>query len=102
MYMATPYSGRNGKFHDSYNFYHSKLRIGINCSFWIFTERWTILQSALPKRYSVENTTLVVSLAKLHNFCIDETDLNIRPLHDCDKENLLVCGSGTVPLQQSI
>ncbi len=47
-------------------------------------------------------TALVVSLAKLHNFCIDETDVDISQPLNCDEENLLVHGSGTVPLQTSI
>ncbi len=43
-----------------------------------------------------------MSLAKLHNFCIDETDLDISQPLACDEENLLIHGSGTVPLQTTI
>ncbi len=57
-YMATPYSGMNGKSHDSYNFYHSQLRIKVECAFGMFTERWTILRTALPKRFSVKKLLL--------------------------------------------
>jgi hypothetical protein len=72
-YMATPYSGTTTASKDSYNYYHSQLRIQIECAFGKFTQRWGILRSALPKQVTVKKTVaLVLALAKLHNFCIDE------------------------------
>ncbi len=65
-------------------------------------QKCTILESALPKRFTVKITPLVVSLANFHNLGIDEADLDFSPSLDFDEENLLVCGSGSVYLQTSI
>jgi hypothetical protein len=71
-YMATPYPAISGGTKDAYNFYHSQLRIRIECAFGMLTHRWAILQSAIPMNVSVKKTVaLVLALAKLHNFCID-------------------------------
>lgn len=74
-YMATPYpaAGRGTK--DAYNFYHSQLRIRIECTFGMLTHRWSILRSAIPMNVSITKTiALVLALAKLHNYCIDNSD----------------------------
>ena len=73
-YMATPYAGGTvDKSKDAYNFYHSQLRIQIECAFGKFTQRWGILRSPLPKKVTVKKAiALVLALARLHNFCIDE------------------------------
>lgn len=72
--MATPYSGcclNISK--DAYNFYHSQLRIQIECTFGKFSQRWGILRSALSTKITVTKAVaLVVALAKLHNFCLNE------------------------------
>ena len=88
-YMATPYSASSGgsscASQDAYDFYHSQLRIRIECCFGIFTHRWAILRSAIPMNVSVQKTVaLVCALAKLHNFCIDEdgTDVPSATEHD--------------------
>ena len=73
-YMATPYSGGSVTLSkDAYNFYHSQLRIQIECAFGKFSQRWGILRSPLPKKVTVKKAvSLVLALARLHNFCIDE------------------------------
>jgi len=78
-YMATPYSAVSGGSKDSYNFYHSQVRIRIECTFGILTHRWAILRSAIPMSVSVKKTVaLVCALGKLHNFCIDtEGDVDV-------------------------
>jgi hypothetical protein len=74
-YMATPYSGISGGTKDAYNFYHSQLRIQIECAFGMLTHCWAILRSAIPVNVTVHKTVaLVLALAKLHNYCIDEKD----------------------------
>jgi hypothetical protein len=74
-YMATPYPAVSGGTKDSYNFYHSQLRIRIECTFGMLTHRWAILRSAIPMNVSVQKTVaLVLALAKLHNYCIDAED----------------------------
>jgi hypothetical protein len=77
-FMATPYSGTTGGTKDAYNFYHSQLRIRIECAFGILTKRWAILRTAIPVNIRIKKTVaLVVALAKLHNFCINARDTNV-------------------------
>ncbi|KAI2501607.1 DDE superfamily endonuclease [Fragilaria crotonensis] len=74
-YMATPYAAVLGGTKDSYNFYHSQLRIRIECTFGMLTHRWAILRSAIPMNVTIQKTVaLVMALAKLHNYCIDADD----------------------------
>jgi hypothetical protein len=74
--MAMPYSGTKGGIKDAYNFYHSQLRINIECAFGRFIHWWGILRSPIPQNILLKKTiALVVSLAKLHNYCTDEADL---------------------------
>ena len=74
-YMATPYANVSGGTKDSYNFYHSQLRIRIECAFGMLTHRWGILRSAIPMGVSIKKTVaLVLALAKLHNYCINCND----------------------------
>ena len=71
-YMATPYAAVSGGTKVAYNFYHSQLRIRIECTFGMLTHRWAILRSAIPMNVSVQKTVaLVLALAKLHNYFID-------------------------------
>jgi hypothetical protein len=74
-YMATPYPAVSGGTKDAYNFYHSQLRIRIECTFGILTHQWSILRRAIPMNVSIKKTVaLVFALAKLHNYCIDQSD----------------------------
>jgi hypothetical protein len=74
-FMATPFSGTAGGSKDAYNFYHSQLQIQIVCAFGILTSRWAILRKARPANITIKRgVALVVALARLHNFCIDETN----------------------------
>ena len=74
-FMATPYPNTHGGEKDNYNFYHSQLRIRIECAFGMLVKRWGLLRMAIPNGVSVKKTiALVNALAKLHNFCISETD----------------------------
>ena len=78
-YMATPFTNVSGDpnrvSEDAYNFYHSQLRIRVECAFGIMVQRWGILRSAMPRNLSIAKiVALVNALAKLHNFCINETD----------------------------
>jgi hypothetical protein len=76
--MATPYAAVSGGTKDANNFYHSQLRIRIECTFGILTYRWAILRSAIPANIRIEKTVaLVVALAKLHNYCINANDNDI-------------------------
>jgi hypothetical protein len=70
--LLTPHSGRNiSVAKDCFNYWHSSARIFIEQAFGILVSRWGILWR--PLHTSVSNSTLIiVSLAKLHNFIIDE------------------------------
>jgi DDE superfamily endonuclease len=81
MYMATPYTNVAGGSKDNYNYYHSQLRIWVECCFGMLTQKWGILQTALPPNMSIRRcVALVTALAKLHNFCIDQKDGGINKL----------------------
>lgn len=101
-YMATPYINQDrGAFgsRDNYNYYHSQVRIRIECAFGIFTERWGILRSAMPKNIRIKKTiSLVVALAKLHNFCIDVQEPPAGDLHPSDYASLINNADGHVSL----
>jgi hypothetical protein len=71
-FMTVPFSNAVGV-KDDFNFYHSQVRMNIECTFGIFTSRWRILKSPLSSHLSLSKVVaLVFCLAKLHNFCIDQ------------------------------
>lgn len=72
-YFATPFKSVSSGPKDAYNFYHSQLRIKIECAFGMLVGRWGIMRKALPATMGLRKTTaLVLALCKLHNFCINE------------------------------
>lgn len=96
-YMATPYTSATGV-KDSYNFFHSQLRIRIECAFGMLTQRWGILRCMIPKNITLKRTVaLVMCLARLHNYCIDERETIISPLTATDEATIEL--EGAVPLQ---
>ncbi len=75
-FMATPYKGAQSGVKDAYNFYHSQLRINIECAFGILVHRWGVLRKAIPVNVSVHKTAqLTRALCMLHNFCADGNEL---------------------------
>jgi hypothetical protein len=100
MYLATPHSAVSGGTKDSYNFYHSQLRIRIECAFEIWTHRWAILRSPIPVNVSIKKSVaLVIALAKLHNYCID-CDETVTPSTASNKWQSEV--NGAIPLVTTI
>jgi DDE superfamily endonuclease len=96
-FMATPYPATRGGTPDAYNFYHSQLRINIECAFGRLVHRWAVLRSAMPQNVTLAKTTaLVVALTKLHNFCIDESDVTAPQSIARDNHNGI--RNGAVPL----
>jgi len=88
VFMATPFSGVSGGTKDSYNFYHSQLRIRIECAFGMLVHRWSILRRAIPNNISIKKTVaLTIAAAKLHNFCIDEKDMDVAAFTPSDELN---------------
>jgi hypothetical protein len=71
-FMATPFKGTQSGPKDAYNFYHSQVRITIECAFGILVHRWGVLRKPLPVNLTVSKTTqLVRALCILHNYCIN-------------------------------
>ena len=59
-YMATPFPNVSRGAEDIYNFYHSQLRIRVECCFGQLVHRWGMLRSAIP--YNITITKVVGSL----------------------------------------
>jgi len=80
-YMATPFPAvKVDSYHDNYNYFHSQLRICIECAFGMLVNRWGILRRAIPSQYTIHKVVaLVTCLCRLHNFLvemgIDEEDI---------------------------
>ncbi len=56
---------------DNFNFFASQLRIRIEMAFGLMVKKWGIL--ARPLTIKLKNVKrLVIAIAKLHNFCINE------------------------------
>lgn len=76
-FMATPFKGSHSGVKDAYNFYHSQLRINIECAFGILVHRWGVLRKPFPVNITVGKVSQVVrALCILHNFCIDGNELS--------------------------
>jgi hypothetical protein len=97
-YMATPYPATTGGSKDAYNYYLSQLRIRVECSFGMLVHRWGILRKPIPSCISIKKTTaLVMCLCRLHNFCIDQSDIKISSNTGGDDLNIAL--EGGVPLE---
>jgi DDE superfamily endonuclease len=59
-YMATPYKSVSEGPEDSYNFYHSQLRINIECAFGMLCNHFGILRKAIPSQISIAKTCALV------------------------------------------
>ncbi|CAB9524784.1 unknown protein [Seminavis robusta] len=71
--MATPYKAVGSGPKDAYNYYHSNVRITIECAFGMLVRRWGILLRAFPSSVTIAKVTAVVRcLCRLHNFCVNE------------------------------
>ncbi len=98
IFMATPYPNTSGGSKDNYNFYHSQLRIRIECAFGMLVKRWGLLRMAIPFGITIKKTIALVNcLAKLHNFCIDEVDTAAEGLGE-DVVYIQSRESGYVPM----
>ncbi|KAL3786764.1 hypothetical protein ACHAW5_002965 [Stephanodiscus triporus] len=99
-FMATPYlhvSGNpNKKSEDNYYFYHSQLRIWVECVFVMLAARWGILRTTMHSKYTVtKEHWACFALDCLHNFCLDERGRSFTgealmatdPLLDIDREH---------------
>ena len=100
-FLATPYPNVSNGYKDAYNFFHSQLRIRVECAFGMFVQRWGVLRSAFPSGITIRKTTAtVLALAKIHNFCIDHTDTIILPNTASDELDLMTRVTGSIPLEE--
>jgi hypothetical protein len=112
-YMATPYTNVSGNedhaTKDDYNFFHSQLRIRVECCFGMLVQHWGILRTALHHSISISRIVgLVNCLARLHNFCISETDrlsmnhrINLRQRLAMDVQYMMEASSGYIGFQRT-
>ena len=83
---------------DAFNFFHSQVRINIDCAFGMFVHHWGMLQKPTVVNVSVKNaSSLVCALCELHNCCVACDNKNVEPPADEDilnfaVENVLISG----------
>ncbi len=71
-FMAPPFKGTQRDVRDAYNFFHSQLRINIECAFGMLVHRWGVLRKPFPVNITVAKISHSVrALSILHNFCVD-------------------------------
>lgn len=90
-YLVTPYKGTVGRQEDrdNYNFYHSQLRIQVECAFGMLVHRWGMLRRPIPQSFGIMgacDTTL--ALCRLHNYCIDQRVDTELPILALDTANI--------------
>ena len=74
-YMSVPHKGIVSQYDDAYNFYVSQLRISIERAFGALVHRWAILWR--PLCTATEKVgPLVMTLCRLHNYCINESEMD--------------------------
>jgi DDE superfamily endonuclease len=101
-YMVTPFTNVSQGSKDDYNFYHSQLRIRVECAFGMLVHRWGILRSIMPLGITIKKAIALVSaLARLHNFCIDHDDNIVPETTGQDTAHLMMNVNGYVPLEQN-
>ena len=84
-YMVTPYKNVRAGDKDNFNFYHSQLRINIECAFGQLVHRWPILCRPLSANFGVKKQiALVHALCSLHNYCKNQRYNNDNSIMEWD------------------
>ena len=83
-YMVVPFKNPSIKHgEDDFNFFHSQVRINVECAFGMLVHRWGILRRPISAKIGLQRTTaLVMALCRLHNFCINKRSDVGDPLDD--------------------
>ena len=82
---------------DAHNFYQSQVRIRVECSFGMLVHRWAILRRPFPVNMPLRKVTaLTYCLCKLHNYCIDENELESYEQTKMDAFYCSITGSLTM------
>ena len=88
--MTVPFPNTSYGPRDSYNYYHSQVRINIECAFGVLTNQWRILKSPLSSHLPIHCiNALVLCLCKPHNFCIDNGNGNPPKCYAHDQLTLM-------------
>jgi DDE superfamily endonuclease len=89
-YFVTPFKNIKGGLKDDFNFFHSQVRITVECCFGMLVGRWGLMRRAFPQAMSIKKITALAScLCRLHNFCIDHRDDKLMaPALQADLDNL--------------
>ena len=90
--MTTPFKAVSFGIKDAYNFYHSHLRINIECAFGMLVNRWGLLRAPMPLNIDLPKITAMVrAMCCLHNWLIDisEDEKTLYPL--CSDAISTVC-----------
>lgn len=96
-YMIVPFKGAQEGAKDAFNFYHSSLRINIECAFGMLVHCWGMLRKAIPMNITVQKTTsLLMCLCKLHNYCLAQSETIVCPLSE-DVMNIRMDGGFPLP-----
>jgi hypothetical protein len=96
-YMIVPFKGAQEGAKDAFNFYHSLLRINIECAFGMLVHHWGMLRKAIPMNITVQKTTsLLMCLCKLHNYCLAQSETIACPLSE-DVMNIRMDGGFPLP-----
>lgn len=97
-YMCTPWRNVSRGPKDAMNFFHSQLRINIECNFGILVHRWGMLRKPMPVNLEVRKiSSLVLALCKLHNYCIDKRCEEVDAPSDSDLFNIAMDGGLFLP-----
>jgi hypothetical protein len=95
--MIVPFKGAKNGAKDAFNYFHSSLRINIECAFGMLVHCFGMLRKPIPMNISIgKMTSLVMCLCKLHNFCINEAESILRPLA-VDVMNIAIEGGIALP-----
>ena len=74
-FMTSPFKAVLSGVKEAYNFYHSKIRINIECAFGMLVNRWGILRAPIALNIDLAKTTAIVrALCCRHNHLIDVSE----------------------------
>lgn len=104
-YMVTPFkSVRGDQDKDNFNFFHSQVRINIECTFGILVHRWGCLRKPMPMNVKTHKiSSLVLALCKLHNYCINVTTAENNESQvpqSCMEDSITIREEGGLALQR--
>ena len=98
-FMATPYPNVSHGTKDYYNFYHSQLRINIECAFGILVHRWGMLRCPSPQNFTILKVCWMVEcLCCLHNYLINVSTEN-EVIDNTSTDDFHLQLNGAVPLE---